>query len=57
MTNILAIITQLLFFLPAGSLITLLQTLLSVVTSLTASGSSPDQVLAKLLQALTSITP
>lgn len=57
MPDILSTVLQLLATLPVAQLLPLLQTLLSVVTSLGASGLNPTQILGKLVPALTSITP
>jgi hypothetical protein len=54
--NIINVILGLLAILPLGTL-PLLQTLLLQVQSLTAHGQNPQQILAALISAITSVTP
>lgn len=54
--NLLNVVLQLLAILPLGSL-PLLQTLLMKVQMLSAAGQSPQQILAALISAITSVAP
>lgn len=54
--NIINVVLGLLSILPLGTL-PLLQTLLLQVQSLTAQGQNPQQILAALISAITSVTP
>lgn len=54
--NLLNVVLGLLAILPLGSL-PLLQTLLMKVQMLSAAGQSPQQILAALISAITSVAP